>query len=263
MGLSLKRKYLGIPYLIFLFIFVLLPLFVIFYYALTDGTGHFTLSNFGHFFTNSRAIGTLIYSMVIALITTAICLLLAYPTSYVLSRSGIKGGAAWLIIIVMPMWINFTLRLTALKEILSFIEGNLAFHPFLNTVIGMVYDFLPFMVLPIYNSIEKMDTALLEAAEDLGAGKREVFFKVMLPLSMPGIVSGITMVFLPAMTNYVVLDMLYNSTYIMGSLIGSYFSAFNWNDGAMVSAVLLVLIGLLTWLTGRVSDDTDREGARL
>ena len=259
----LKRKYLGIPYMIFLFFFVILPLFVILYYALTDGTGHFTVMNFARFFTNARALGTLFYSAVIAVLTTFFCLVIAYPTAYILARGGLKRGAALMIVIVMPMWINFTLRLTALKEILSFIEGNLAFHPFLNTIIGMVYDFLPFMILPLYNSIEKMDGALLEAAQDLGAPARTVFFRVMLPLSMPGIVSGVMMVFLPAMTNYVVLDMLYNSTYIMGSLIGSYFSAFNWNDGAMVSSVLLVLIGLLTWIGGQLGEEGSREGARL
>lgn len=123
-------------------------------------------------------------------------------------------------VFVMPMWINFTLRITALKEILTVIEGNLAYHPFLNTLIGMTYDFLPFMILPIYTTLEKLDNSLLEAAADLGADTVRTFLKVTFPLSVPGIISGIVMVFLPSMTNYVVLDMLYNSTYIMGSLIG-------------------------------------------
>lgn len=261
--MSFSRKQLGIPYFLFLMLFVVLPLIIIFYYALTDGTGNFTVMNFVKFFSNSRAIGTLVYSAGIALFTTAICLLLAYPTAYVLAMGGLKRGGALLIIVVLPMWINFTLRLTALKEILNFLEGNLAFHPYANTLIGMVYDFLPFMVMPIYNVMEKMDRALLEAAADLGASRVKVFFKVMIPLSMPGIISGITMVFLPAMTNYVVPDMLYNSTYIMGSLIGSYFSAFNWHDGSMVSAVLLVLIGLFTWAGGKVTDNDRKDGERL
>ena len=112
---------------------------------------------------------------------------------------------------------------------------------------------MPFMILPIYNSITKSDASMWEAAADLGAGKRATLWKVMLPLSKPGIISGITMVFLPAMTNYVVLDLMYNSTYIMGSLIGSYFSAYDWHNGAMISAVLLTLIALLNLF------DTDEE----
>lgn len=163
-------------------------------------------------------------------------------------------------IVVTPMWINFTLRVTALKEILSVLEGNLAYYPFLNTIIGMTYDFLPFMILPVYTSIVKMDSQLLEAAADLGATGWKIFWKVMLPLSMPGIISGVTMVFLPAMTNYVVLDMMYNSTYIMGSLIGSYFSSYDWNNGSMISSILLLLIVLLSWVSGRFGDSESRKG---
>lgn len=124
----------------------------------------------------------------------------------------------------------------------------------------MTYDFLPFMILPLYTSILKMDSQLLEAAEDLGASGWEIFWKVMLPLSMPGIVSGVTMVFLPAMTNYVVLDMMYNSTYIMGSLIGSYFNFYDWNNGSMISTILLLMIVLLSWISGRFGDSGSREG---
>ncbi|MBO6215303.1 MAG: ABC transporter permease [Lachnospiraceae bacterium] len=261
--MAFTRKQLGLPYLFFLILFVLFPLIIIFYYALTDSYGHLTLSNFISFFTNPKALGTLFYSAVIAFLATAGCMLLAYPTAYILARGRIPRGAAWLVIIVLPMWINFTLRMTALKEILSAIEGNLAYYPFVNTVIGMIYDFMPFMVMPLYNSLEKLDQQIIEAAYDLGASKFTVFVKVILPMSTPGIVSGITMVFLPAMTNYVVLDMLYNSTYIMGSLIGSYFSAFNWHSGSMVSAVLLVLIGFMTWLGGRAKEVDRREGERL
>mgnify|MGYP000715428646 FL=1 len=111
----------------------------------------------------------------------------------------------------------------------------MAFHPFLNTVIGMTYDFLPFMILPLYTTLSRLDSSLIEAAGDLGADSFQTFIKVIFPLSIPGIVSGVSMVFLPAMTNYVVLDMLYNSTYIMGSLIGSYFSAYDWHNGSMIA----------------------------
>ena len=121
----------------------------------------------------------------------------------------------------------------------------------------MTYDFLPFMILPIYTTLIKMDKDLLEAASDLGANGIGVFIKVTLPLSMPGIISGMMMVFLPAMTNYVILDMMYNSTYIMGSLIGSYFSAYNWNSGSMISIVLLAIIFIATLVTNRFVDHDD------
>ena len=168
-------------------------------------------------------------------------------------------------VFVLPMWINFTLRITALKEILTMIEGNLAYHPFLNSVIGMTYDFLPFMILPLYTTMLKLDNSLLEAANDLGANAVQTFFKVTLPLTIPGIISGVVMVFLPSMTNYVVLDMLYNSTYIMGSLIGSYFSAYNWHGGSMIALILLVIILIFTLCTNRFEDDDakNRGGALL
>ena len=162
-----------------------------------------------------------------------------------------------LLLFVMPMCIIFTLRITALKEILSMIEGNLAYYPFINTIIGMTYDFLPFMILPLYTTLSKLDKSVIEAASDLGADNFQTFIKVILPLSVPGIVSGVSMVFLPAMTNYVVLDMLYNSTYIMGSLIGSYFSAYDWHNGSMIALILLVIICIVTLVSG----DNESENA--
>ena len=257
--MKFSRKILLLPYLLFLVLFVVLPLIIVLYYAFTDGGGNPTMGNFIAFFTNPKALGTLFYSTVIAAVTTFVCLLLAFPTAYVLAKGAFAGRGILLILVVLPMWINFTLRITALKEVLDFIEGNLAYHPFLNTIIGQVYDFLPFMVLPIHTSLAKLDPALLEAARDLGAGKRAVFFKVLLPLALPGIVSGITMVFLPAMTNYVVLDMLYNSTFIMGSLIGSYFSSFDWHNGSMISAVLLTFIMIVAYMASHV---TEREAEK-
>ena len=258
---TFARKYLGIPYAIFLVLFVIAPLLVLFYYAFTNATGHFTVENLIGFFTDSNTIGTLLYSLALALVVTLVCLLIAYPIAYVLARSRFNSKGVVIMLFVMPMWINFTLRLTALKEILTAIEGNLAFHPFINTVIGMTYDFLPFMILPLYNTISKLDGSLLEAARDLGAGDIQVFLKVTLPLSMPGIVSGMAMVFLPAMTNYVVPDMLYNSTYIMGSLIGSYFAAYDWHNGSMIALVLLLIIVLFTLLTG--SEEEEKRGGAL
>ena len=162
------KSILGIPYLLFLTIVVVCPVLILLYYAFTNGTGQFSMDNFVLFFTDSKAIGTLIYSAMIAIVTTVVCLLIAYPVAYILAKGDFKRGNVLLMLFVMPMWINFTLRITALKEILTMIEGNLAFHPFLNTVIGMTYDFLPFMILPIYNTIAKIDHSYIEAALDLG-----------------------------------------------------------------------------------------------
>lgn len=258
-----SRKSLGIPYALFLVLFVVAPLIVLLYYAFTDGQGQFTAANLTGFFTDPNTLGTLFYSFGIAMVTTGICLLLAYPVAYILATSKLKTRSIILMIFIMPMWINFSLRITALKELLTWIEGNLAYHPFLNSVIGMTYDFLPFMILPIYTTISKLDGALLEAARDLGAGEVQAFLKVTLPLSVPGIISGVSMVFLPSMTNYVVLDMLYNSTYIMGSLIGSYFAAYNWHGGSMIALILLGIICLFTLVTGGTEEDNTRGGALL
>ncbi len=263
-GFHFSRKQLAVPYGIFLTCFVALPLLVIIYYAFTDGKGRFSLAGLTGFFTSPNTIGTLLYSFAIAVVTTCVCLLLAYPLAYILAQSAWRQKNVILVMFVLPMWINFTLRITALKEILTLIEGNLAFYPFLNSVIGMTYDFLPFMILPMYTTLSKLDNSLLEAAADLGANPTQVFFKVTLPLSVPGIISGVVMVFLPSMTNYVVLDMLYNSTYIMGSLIGSYFSAYDWHNGSMIALVLLLIILIFTLITDRYSDeDAGRGGALL
>lgn len=259
-ALKLTRKSLGIPYALYLLLFVAAPLVVLVYYAFTNGQGQFTFANFTGFFTDPNTLGTLCYSFAIAITTTVVCLLIAYPTAYILAKSNFKRKSVIVMLFVMPMWINFSLRITALKEILTVIEGNLAYYPFLNAVVGMTYDFLPFMILPIYNTIVKLDDSLIEAAKDLGADERSAFLKITLPLSVPGIVSGVEMVFLPSMTNYVVLDMLYNSTYIMGSLIGSYFAAYNWHGGSMIALILLFIICAFTLATKGFEEEDN--GAR-
>ena len=258
-----SRKTLGIPYAVFLLLFVVAPLLVLFYYAFTNGQGVFTLKNLTDFFTDPNTLGTLAYSFAVSLATTVLCLLIAYPVAYILATSKLKAKSVIIMIFILPMWINFSLRVTALKEILTIIEGNLAFYPFLNSVLGMTYDFLPFMILPIYNSIVKLDISLNEAARDLGANGRMAFLRVTLPLSLPGIISGVSMVLLPAMTNYVVLDMLYNSTYIMGSLIGSYFNAYNWHGGSMIALVLLGIICVFSLITNGKEDEEARTGGAL
>ena len=263
MNLRFSRKQLGIPYAVFLICFVVAPLLVVLYYAFTNGSGQFTAGNFINFFTDENTIGTLCYSLVVAATVTVCCTLVAYPVAYILARSDIKKKNVLLVLFIAPMWINFTLRVVALKEVLTMMEGNLAYHPFLNTVIGMTYDFLPFMILPLYTTLGKLDNSFLEAAADLGADPVRTFLKVTLPLSVPGLISVVTMVFLPSMTNYVILDMLYNSTYIMGSLIGSYFNAYDWHSGSMISIVLLSIIFLVTWATNGFSEEETGRGTIL
>ncbi|MBQ9764681.1 MAG: ABC transporter permease [Lachnospiraceae bacterium] len=258
-----SRKQLAVPYVIFMILFVVLPLLVVFYYAFTDASGNVSFTNFLRFFQSGKTVGTLVYSMIIALLTTIVCLLLAYPVAFILAKGSYCKKHSFLMFFVLPMWINFTLRITALKEILTLIEGNLAYHQFFNGVLCMVYDFLPFMIMPLFNSLTKLDNSMIEAAHDLGANKVQVFFKVVLPLSIPGIISGVTMVFLPSMTNYVVLDMVYNSTYIMGSLIGSYFSAYDWHNGSVISIILLIMIFAITMISNRFTEGNQEKKVSL
>ena len=188
-----------------------------------------------------------------------------YPLAYVLARSRWKKKYVLLMIFIMPMWINFVLRITALRELLDLI-GLLGTQNYLNTIIGMVYDFLPFMILPLYTTLEKLDNSYLEAAADLGGNKFTVFTRVTFPLSMPGVISGITMVFMPSMTNYVVSDTLSNfNITILGKLIDEYFTTYdNWHMGSMISIILLVIIFLTLLATGGFKEDKSNvRGANL
>ena len=242
--LRFSRKQLCVPYALFLICFVVAPLIVIIYYAFTNGEGQFSLENLTGFFTSPNTIGTLAYSFAIACVSTAAALLLAYPIAYILARSEWKKKSIIVMIFVLPMWINFTLRLTALKEVLTLIEHNLAYYPFLNSVIGMVYDFLPFMILPIYNVLAKIDRDVLYAARDLGANNMQTFFKIILPLSVPGVISGITMVFVPSLTTFVISDLLGGSKILLiGNVIEQEFKqGSNWHTGSGLSLVLMIFI---------------------
>ena len=239
-----SRKHLAIPYALFLLVFVAAPLVVIVYYALTGSDGKPTARNFLNFFTDPNTLGTLLYSLILALVTTCVCLLIAYPVAYALAFSRLKARSVLVMLFIMPMWINFTLRLTALKEILTLIEGNLAFHPFLNSVIGMTYDFLPFMILPIYNTVSKIDNHLIEAAYDLGASKPMTYIRVIIPLTVPGIVSGVTMVFIPALTTFVISNMLGGGKInLIGNIIEQEFTVnSNWYLGSGLSLVMMIFI---------------------
>ena len=259
--LRFSRKMLAIPYALFLICFVVLPLLIIVYYAFTDN-GSFTLNNFKEFFSGngdgvkgfltSANFKTILRSLLIAFLSTLACLIIAYPVAYIIANCKLKNKFVLLLLFVVPMWINFVLRINALKELLDWIGiYNVNKWNMFNAILGMVYDFLPFMILPIYTTLIKIDKSYLEAAKDLGATGPKAFLKVTLPLSKPGIISGITMVFLPAMTNYVVANWLTNNKVtIIGPLIETSFSYGLWGDGSVTALILLALMFLITWLTG-------------
>ncbi len=263
--LRFSRKTLGIPYAIFLLFFVILPMLVIVFYAFTKQTDTgiaFSFSNFAKFFTDPVKLSTILYSIVIAFITTVVCLLIAYPVALILARSKMKRKYILLLLFVTPMWINFVLRVNAIRELLNWI-GLLGQANYFNTVFGMVYDFLPFMILPLYTTLSKIDNSLYEASADLGGNAFTTFTRVTLPLSMPGIVSGITMVFLPSMTNYVVSDMLGNSKVtIIGKFIETYFGS-DWHMGSMIALILLIVVLVSTLLTGGFKNETNTRGTNL
>ena len=256
-----SRRQMGIPYGVFLAFFVAAPLIVLFYYAFTNGSGQFTLNNLKNFFVDPNTMGTLCYSIVLAVTVTLICLVIAYPVAYILAGSALKRKGVILMLFVLPMWINFTLRITALKEILSLIEGNLAFHPFLNTVIGMTYDFLPFMILPVYNAVMELNEDVIEAARDLGAPLSAVLTKIMIPLTMPGIISGITMVFVPSLTTFAIPDILGGGKIMLiGNIIEQEFStSMNWNLGSGLSIALMIFVLISMMFT--VKNDGGKESS--
>lgn len=260
MKFRFSRKQLCIPYAVFLVCFVIIPMLLIVFYAFTEtndaGNLTFSIKNFFNFFSSVSKWQTLGLSATISFITTFFCILISYPIGYILARSRMKKSRVFLLLFIMPMWLNFVLRITALRELLDMI-GFLGRYDYVNTVIGMVYDFLPFMILPIYTQLLKLDNTLLEAARDLGANAFNVFMKITLPLSMPGVASGITMVFMPSMTNYVVSETLGNSNItILGKLIEEYFSTYaDWHMGSMISIVLLVIIFISMILSGGFKND--------
>ena len=257
-----SRRQMGIPYGVFLAFFVAAPLIVLFYYAFTNGSGQFTLNNLKNFFVDPNTMGTLCYSIVLAVTVTLVCLVIAYPVAYILAGSALKRKGVILMLFVLPMWINFTLRITALKEIISLIEGNLAFHPFLNTVIGMTYDFLPFMILPIYTAMTKIDDSVVEAAQDLGCNVWQILFRVLVPLTGPGIATGITQVFVPAVSTFIISRMLGGgSNLLIGDLIELQFlgNSYNLNLGSAMSLVLMVIVLLCMSFTSSF-DESEMEG---
>lgn len=250
-----SKRLLAGPYLFWSVSFVVIPLLVIVYYAFTNDEGGFTFSNLAQITTaeNLKALGL---SILLSLVSTVVCLLLAYPLAMILSQNNVSQTSFIVLIFILPMWMNFLLRTMAwqtllekngvINSILEFL--HLPALEIINTpaaiILGMVYNFLPFMVLPIYNVLVKIDPNVLNAARDLGANSVQTFLKVTLPLSIPGVISGITMVFVPALTTFVISDLLGGGKILLiGNVIEQFFKQnSNWHVGSGLSLVLMVFI---------------------
>ena len=256
----------AIPYVIWMALFVVAPIIMVVIYAFSTADGGATLANFAKMGTYTVVFTR---SFKLALIATAICLLIGYPVSYVMSKEGPRFQRLAMVLIMLPMWMNFLLRTYSWMAILenngllnqlfqkiglislyNHIFGtNLEYFSMMNTqgavVLGMVYNYLPFMILPIYSVIIKLDHSLLEAASDLGAGSLTVFRRVILPLSLPGVVSGITMVFVPSVSTFAISRMLGGGTeLLLGDLIERQFlgGAYNPQLGAAISLVMMIIV---------------------
>ena len=251
-----KRSSWALPYFIFLVMFVVLPLLLVLVYALQDGSGHFTLSNVTKFFTDSDALSTFAVSIEIAIETTLLCILIGYPAAWILSNKEYNRSAVTIVLFIMPMWINALMRTLATAELFNVLGIHLGKGTLLY---GMVYDYLPFMIYPIYNVLDKMDKSYAEAAQDLGATPWKVFWKVIVPLSMPGVASGVLMVFMPTVSTLAISEFLTNNKIkLFGTIIQENINSSMWNYGAALALIMLVIIGLTSFLQG--SDKKSSEG---
>ncbi len=267
----LLKQMLAGPYLLWSAAFVIIPLIMVIYYGLTDTDGNFTLLNLAKIaeFENLKALGL---ALLLSLVSTVICLLLAYPLAMILTGLRVGQSSFIVLIFILPMWMNSLLRIIAwqnllekngvINTLLSFL--HLPALEIINTpyaiVLGMVYDFLPFMILPIYNVLSKIDVHVIEAARDLGANGLQTFLHIMLPLSIPGIISGVTMVFVPSLTTFVISDLLGGSKIILiGNVIEQEFKqGSNWHSGSGMSLVLMIFILISMALIAKYDKDGER-----
>ncbi|WP_034466882.1 ABC transporter permease [Butyrivibrio proteoclasticus] len=245
----------ALPYILWAVVFIVVPLCMVIFYGITDDNGSFTMSNIATI-AESGYFKALVKSVLLAVISTIICFLLAYPLGMILSSMKLKRNTYIVTLFILPMWMNFLLRtltwMTLLEgkgvinTVLSFfgLPGINIINTSSAIVLGMVYNFLPFMILPIYNSLSKIDDNVINAARDLGAGTVQTFLKITLPLSAPGILSGITMVFIPALTTFAISTMLGGSKILLiGNIIEQQFTqAYNWHLGSGLSIVLMIFI---------------------
>ncbi len=258
---AFSRKILALPYTVFMILFVVVPLVLIIAYAFTDESGRITLDNFRTFFSGGHNINTLMFSIFIGMANTAVCLLLGYPAAYILAKKGMGFGKATVLLFVMPMWINFVLRTAATRDLLFAMGINGGEHPYFSTMIGMVYNYLPFVILPLYTTMTKMDLSLIEASYDLGANKVETFFLTVLPMTMPGIVSAATMVFMPTMSSYVISDVMgERKISLIGNSIQLYFDQGLWHIGSLVALIMLVIMAFGSFCTETEAENNSRGG---
>lgn len=258
------------PYVVWISIFLVVPMLLIVLYAFSSQgndvlTFQFTLENFTRFFQDRVFLGVLIDSFKIALITTIICILIGYPAAYFISKLNIKHNNYFILLITLPMWINMLVRTYAwigilsdngvINNILSFFGlGNIhMIHTEFAVILGMVYNFLPFMILQIHASLSKMDKSLIEASSDLGATKYGTFRHIVFPLSLPGVISGITLVFLPTVSSFFIPKLLGGGQLLIGNLIENYFiTSGDWNFGSAISLIMALLIMASMYLTTRL-----------
>lgn len=261
------------PYAVWSIAFIIIPLFIIVYYGMTDKSGMFTLENIKTI-VDPVHVKALWLSLLLSAISTIICLLLAYPLAMILSNKSMKNHSFIALIFILPMWMNFLLRTLAWQTLLEkngVINAILQFFhlPSINIintpsaiVLGMVYNFLPFMILPIYNVLCKIDLDVVNAARDLGANSIQTFFYIIFPLSLPGVISGITMVFVPALTTFVISDILGGSKILLiGNVIEQEFKVSNnWNTGSGLSFVLMIFILISMAIMNKYDNGTEGTG---
>ncbi|MDN5352819.1 MAG: spermidine/putrescine transport system permease protein [Clostridiales bacterium] len=269
------------PYLIWIVLFIVVPILMVGFFSLVqegpDGTLTFTTANFQRVF-DPIYVGVWWRSIKIALEATLICLILGYPTAFILSKMKKRIQTFAVMLFIVPMWMNFLLRTYAwmtilgkngiLNQLLALV--GLPQMTFLYSegavLLGMVYNFLPFMVLPIYTVLAKMDRNLIEAAEDLGGNRRIVFTKVILPLSLPGVISGVSMVFMPAVSTFVISNLLYGGQYMLiGNLIEQQFlTVGDWHFGSAIAIILMIIILITMAVMNRASgNDPEESGVNL
>ena len=267
------------PYVAWIAVMIVAPMLMIVLYAFTTAgndvtTIRFTLDNFARFFSDQVFLDVLWRSLFIAVITTIICVLVGYPIAYAIAQRSEKSNMFWVLVITMPTWINMMVRTYAWVGILqaggliNSLLGLFGIGPFkmmyttFAVVLGMVYNFIPFMILQIHTSLTKMDKSYLEAAADLGANKVQSFLRVTLPLSLPGVLSGITLVFLPAVSSFFIPKLLGGGQYVLiGNVIETQFlTSGDWNFGSAISLIMAVIIMISMYITRKVDTDPAARG---
>ena len=263
--LHFQRKHLGIPYALFLVLFIIIPILLIVFYAFTDLDGNFpSVDALVKFFSSPAKLHVMLVSVFFAIQTTIVCLLIGYPLAYFLADKEVNKNAAMVMLFIMPMWINFVMRTGATRDVLSWWGINGGNYPYFATMVGMLFNYLPFTILPLYTTMLKIDKSQLEAAADLGANPFQVFFLNFVPQTAPGIVSAITMVFMPTMSSYVISDMLSEGKItLLGNSIYINFANAEWNYGSFMALIMLIIIGISMIFTRNKTDAVSGRGGNL